>query len=779
MGTSNARFLLGILVGLLFGGGLTYLLLDQPADAVIELSDSPPERNVLGRVGAREASVLTAPPATATNREVANVPAAAPITDARVSELIERIDIEPMETKFGIGAITGSVVDESGAPLAGAVIRIERQESGRGGTDASEIGGAVPEPESIEDVVRRAAERFETRRANRREAQSDISGQFRIDGLGEANWSVVAYLEGYELSSKTRLYRVATDSVLSFTARRVVQIPVRVVEASGAVPEAVFLQCDPKTDGARRQRLEWTPDRAFLRLGVGGYTIQAHWMEVMTSGESERSSEALELTVSATEAHEPLHFELRGRAGIRGRIRVSGESVGADRLIVRMMPLAPGQDVDLEQLRRTRTIEHAGPNEEWTFTDLEAGRYVVGTARDYSAPIAVHRVVEVADEMVVCDLELPPIDLAKSLTVMALDAHGVAVEGLDLHLGSKEERMYFFNSGGNALRTPDGAYIVELEPKLAEAYFGNGDSNDEYTLYANHRELGNREFDVARGTTELTITIATPGTLMVAVPGYQGSGLEGRLTVACTKLTGGKPDGRIFFPNRELLDADGTKELEGLEPGSYRVLLTLQAEGSVRSYYDTRTLDMTEVVISAGENRAVLNIPALYDLRVRWPDGKAGARLWLKPEDDSVTQLGQLNVQLDEDSLALFEEMPAGHYMLTTGGGVSTLYMRVTIPSDELEFAPIAVDCLRVVIEDDTGDYAKIGLRTGDLIVGVDGVEFDGTPSRSIFSELYRSKSASLILLVERGGERIELSVRGSDVGDGSHRGGELVPDQR
>ena len=778
MGTSNARFLLGILVGLLFGGGLTYLLLDQPADAVIELSDSPPERNVLGRVGAREASVLTAPPATATNREVANVPAAAPITDARVSELIDRIDVEPVEAKFGTGAITGSVVDESGAPLAGAVIRIVRQEPGRSGTDASEIGGAVPEPESIEDVVRKAAEHFETRRANRREAQSDASGQFRIDGLDEANWSVAAFREGYQLSSKTRLYRVATDSVLNFTAQRVVQIPVRVVEASGAVPEAAFLQCDPKTDGARRQRLEWTPDRAFLRLPVGDYTIQAHSMEVMKSGESERSSEALELTVSATEAHEPLQFELRGRAGIRGRIRAPGDGVGADRMIVRMMPLAPGQDVDLEQLRRTRTSEHAGPNEEWTFTDLEAGRYVVGTARDYSAPIAVHRVVEVADEMVVCDLELPPIDFANSLTVTALDAQGAVIEGLTLHVRSSSQRMTYFSMSNNVPRTAEGAYIVELEPKLKEAFFGSADSKDDYLLHANHSELGKREFDLARGTTELTITIATPGTLTLSVPGYQGSGLEGRLEITCTKQVGGQ-SGRRSSSARQALDSNGAAECKGLEPGPYRVLLTLRPEGERSFYFNSRTLDSVDLVINAGDNQATLSIPALYDLRVRWPDGKAGAHLSLKPEDDAVTQLGQVNVQLDEEGLALFEEMPAGNYMLTTGGGVSALYMRVTIPSDELEFVPIAANGFRVVISDSTGDYAKIGLLTGDLIIGVDGVEFDGTPAQSIFSELYRSKSASLTLLVERGGERLELSVRGSDVGDGSHRGGELVPDQR
>jgi len=779
MGTSNARFLLGILVGLLFGGGLTYLLLDQPADAVVELTDSTSERNVLGRVGAREASVLAAPSAPSAHREVAVAPAGAPVSDARVAELVDRLDIEPAEAKFGSGAISGSVVDESGASLAGAVFRIERQENSYSGTDVNEIGGAAPEPESIEDVVRKAAERFETRRANRREAQSDASGQFRIDGLDDANWSVQAYREGYVLSSKTSLYRVATDSVLSFTAQRVVQIPVQVVEASGAVPATASLRCEPKADGARMQRLEWTPSQAFLRLAVGNYTVQAHSMQLMKSGESERSSEPIELTVSATEAHEPLRFELKGRAGIHGRIRVPDDGVGVDRMIVRIMSLAPGQEVDLEQLRRARENERAGPNEEWAFMDLEAGRYVVGTARDYSAPIAVHRVVEVADAMVPCDLELPPINFAKSLTVTALDGQGAVIEGLSLHLRSNSERIYFFSSRGNAPRTPEGAYIVELEPELAESYFGSEDSKDEYTLYAKHSEFGSREFDVARGTTELTITIATPGTLTVSVPGYQSSGLEGRLTVACAKVAEGKPDGRILFPNLELLDSNGTKELEGLEPGPYRVLLTLQDEGAVRSYSNTRTIDTTEVLISAGANQAVLTIPALYDLRVRWPDGKAGARLWLKPDDDSVSQLGALSVELDDDGLAVFAEMPAGDYALTSGGGVGSLRMLVTIPSDELVFVPLAVNCLRVVITDNTGDYAKLGLLTGDLIIGVDGVEFDGTPAQSIFGELYRSKSASLRLLVERGGERLELTARGRDVGDWNDSGGKLIPAQR
>jgi hypothetical protein len=147
-------------------------------------------------------------------------------------------------------------------------------------------------------------------------------------------------------------------------------------------------------------------------------------------------------------------------------------------------------------------------------------------------------------------------------------------------------------------------------------------------------------------------------------------------------------------------------------------------------------------------------------------------------EDESQYGFGAASAQLDAEGYATFDELRAGEYVLSTwGSGVQQMY--VTVPTKEIEFAPMKIDALRVVISDTDGDLYKLGFRQDDLIVGIDGEEFTDTPDFRMLGDLQTSKTAEKTFLVQRGAKIVELKVTGAEVGNWADLGGQLLPAQR
>lgn len=773
MANTNGRFLLGILIGLICGGSLAYLLVDSQASSGSQLEvrqSAADTRTLTPSVGA-----LSAPRTGDAQREVAVMQAGATISDTRVQELASRVALPRMEPTTGSGSISGRVTDVDGAGISDVLVIIDPLDRSPRGVRADTIGAGEPEAEDLEAVVRETAERLEVRRANRRETRSDASGTYRFEGLPIANWSLKAFATGYVVTTKARSYRVLTDSVVDLTAMRVVQVPIAVIETGGMIPTTALIECTAKAERAQPKRFEWSSDVDFVRLTPGDYTIQAHSIEVSTSGEAVRSSLPQDVQVTDVNAADLLTLELRSRVGVEGRVRFADDDLTTDRVYVALVGVAPDQAYDQELLKRSGQRKSVRPEESYSFTDLEAGRYIIGVARDIGGSIVAYRDIEVSTKMEVCDLELPSVDLARSLTVTVHDESGATVNGLSLRVRSDQTRTYAMGMLSTP-RTPTGEYIVEFDEAIAKTYFGTDAGDAKFTLHASHRQLGNREYELQRGQTELTIVWTAPGTLTITVPGYQGSGFEGRLSVECVLQDGSD---EFYSPNWAAVSPQGTAEVIGLQAGNYRVTLRLFATSAHQSFSDTRLLDVADVDVVAGANQVQLRIPPLYSLEVHWADGKEGTRLSLEAPEGGRVVFSMPSASLDARGHATFENIPAGHYALVAGFGRSAQRMQVTIPSEAIEFTPIEIQCLRVVITDPTGDYAKIGLKSGDRIIGVDGEEFVDTPSMAIFEVLNTSKSARLNLLVDRAGSRVELSVQGTDLGDWRVRGGDLIPDQR
>ncbi|MCB9904382.1 MAG: hypothetical protein H6831_08245 [Planctomycetes bacterium] len=784
MRTTNARFLLGILLGFLLGGGSAALFLDDHADAIVELSGSAAPDAAPTKA---ETAALASPTTTraAERREVEDVPAAARVSDAKVRELAQGVSGIRSERKPGTGVIHGRVVDENGAGLAGVVVRLELTRPIQAKNRSLGVGEGAPEWESLDDVVRIAAERFEEERANRREQVSAADGSYRFEGLSSDTWFLRGYAAGYEISVVAGNAYVVPDLELDLTARHVVPVPVEVIAADGASASGAELVARSSGQDGKNLVFEWSPEDRLMRVPPGDYTVYAQSMEKNARGRPESKSEALEVSFADTPNQPALRFELRTSLGIRGRVALPNGDLGPGTLVVHLKALSESDSEDedalAEALKSSDERDFCRAGNLFQFDELAPGRYAVGVARDFRGEIAVHRVVEVVDGVVQCDLDLPPVDLGRALLVTVLDSAGGMVDGANLSVrekGGRDARFYMLASS-NLVRTANGQYVVEIPKEVADDYFGGAAGEKRYALNLNHGDYGRREWDLARGTTELTVTLESPASLTVTVPGYRGSEYAGRLSLSIENVTPGASNQSYVSRTRGKLDADGTGQFTALEPGAYRLSLTLTPQEPSTTYSRETEIDLLELELGSGENSAQLNIPALYALRVHWADGKAGNRMSLESTDETKSRRRAPYAGLDADGYATFHDITAGDYVLIAGGGTSSQRMFVTVPSKLVEFVPIAVDALRVEITDPAGNFAKLGLETGDLIIGVDGTEFSEPPSSSIFNAVNNSKSARLSLLVERAGKRLELTVRGSDLGQWGERGAEFVPVQR
>jgi len=491
--------------------------------------------------------------------------------------------------------------------------------------------------------------------------------------------------------------------------------------------------------------------------------------------DSELKSEPQRVVLEAGETPAPLRFELAGRLGVRGYVRFPSDGVEGSSPNVHILPLAPAEEVDLEALSDSRESTWARSGSEYSFLDLDAGRYAVGVSRSWSGPIEAHEVVEVTDGIVRCDLELPPVDRSKLLHVAVLGADGAPIIGVDFSLRVESEHGGWSGGGVQEMTDSDGSYLLTLDAEHQEDYFGGGGGKT-FTLTASHEEYGSKSEKLQPGRLEVTIVLAPPGKLEVTIAGYQGSGFEGRLNVTTEKV-GEEEQDHWFRGGRNRMSSTGVQKLEGLSPGRYALQLWLEPEEN-RRWRGGRPIDRIEISVAAGENFATMTIPALYSFDVIYLDGKEGTTFGLSRSGGDNEFFWGFNAELDSTGKARFEDVPAGDYTLSCWGG-RMQKMEIRVPCKNIEFVPMLLNALLVKIADESGDMAKLGFRTGDLIVGIDGREFDGEPDMSLFSPLFASKSAKITFLVQRGGESLEIEVTGSQIGDWGTLGGEVEPTAR
>ena len=100
--------------------------------------------------------------------------------------------------------------------------------------------------------------------------------------------------------------------------------------------------------------------------------------------------------------------------------------------------------------------------------------------------------------------------------------------------------------------------------------------------------------------------------------------------------------------------------------------------------------------------------------------------------------------------------------------------MQVQVPGRSvIRFAPVAKNAMRVTVSSTDGGFAKAGFRDGDILVGIDGVEFQNEQHmNALYRVAWASEGAKFEVL--RGGQRLTISTEPGILRQ--NPGGRMVP---
>lgn len=710
-------------------------------------------------------------------REVAVGPAAASVPrlpQAELERALDSIDEPTIAAVLGAGTITGEVLDESGRPLQGAVIVGTRREVARAG-DPDKVGGGPPEVLSLEEHLRDSAQLWAKTHGLSRRAVSGVDGRFELSGLDEtSSYSLSAFLDGHVLEAEGSANAVSAGQRVDFRAESVQLIPVRLVYENGLAPSEGVVGVQRGNDerlytwSSAAPALRLTPGRVGLRGYAGVLRAESGREDV----DSTHASRELSVEV-ADQAGVPIELALAPRIGIRGRaIDASGSTDW--RRMVRLLALGSDGEVDLEALAESGRYARLN-GDRFHLLDLEPGLYAVGLS-DRSNSLLTHAVVTVDTGVVEVELEVPEPDPEQHLIVRAFGPTGRALRDLEFRWESR-------NAGGSSSgglqgrRDADGSWW--LRPKAD--FFGVWGKDTTYALSVVHSQLGEREIALEQGQREVEVHYDEPVTLVVVVAGYAGSGYVGKLQVALAPVVEGQPEAergsrmhRGHGGNDEPFSPEGVARFEGLAPGRWKLDLLVET-----GEWQTRLVRSIEVVATHGEESVAMDLPALYDLAIVAPHLSEGTYLILgrasSEGSESAPYDGDSYVQVGADGRAVFRGLAAGDYVVRANGLSEPL--EVTVPCAEVLLEARQPDCLRVTIGDLEGSMYKAGLRAGDLIFAVDGIELGS--SQNIYEALMGAGPMELTVL--RDGKTFVATMQRISSGSDwwSDLGGMLSPTSR
>jgi hypothetical protein len=188
---------------------------------------------------------------------------------------------------------------------------------------------------------------------------------------------------------------------------------------------------------------------------------------------------------------------------------------------------------------------------------------------------------------------------------------------------------------------------------------------------------------------------------------------------------------------------DGTQTFEPLSPGEYTLYLYVRSRSS-----GSRPVHSEEVSIKPGENRIAVSLPPLYELTVILPEIEGRTTCTLSSLGGAMGSRGARGL-VQEGGRVLFSRLPPGEYVVTVTGGRVPEKMVVRVPGQEVvRFATQIFSAMLVTVDRSDGYLAEVGLKTGDLVVGIDGEEFKDEPHmQARIIEARRKESVKLHVL--------------------------------
>jgi len=285
------------------------------------------------------------------------------------------------------------------------------------------------------------------------------------------------------------------------------------------------------------------------------------------------------------------------------------------------------------------------------------------------------------------------------------------------------------------------------------ASVADGDSalwnSSTFQLWCHHSALGDAGAPLERGAREVTLRFEAPTTLDVILQNLPEAALP-KVRVAAGSSA----------PHRTLgqRTAHGWR-LAPLAPGEFDVTVSLDEDDLPGS--PQIDLHRRKLRVGAGGSTEVISLEPLAPLEVHAPELAPGTTVELTRVGSPALPAGRGARQrlLDLEHRARWRWLPAGTYRVEAAQGRARGETLAVVPEDrEVRLTLAEPDALRVVVVDEAGALFHAGLRDGDFVLAIEGIEVtSGVQGKE---ELARRliAQAEIRLRVARGAE--ELDVR-------------------
>ncbi len=668
---------------------------------------------------------------------------------------LESSDSNPAAAPTGI--ISGTVYDDQGQPLSGVVII-----GARGGPGDEEdtpkkpieiptwrTGDGAPVDQDLREMVKKMVVEELTRRRDTLRVTTDREGKYVLKGIDTGVFHVQAFAPGLTINgaSHSRPWEARAGSQVDFVATTLyaIQFDVRLPDGTQPDEATIMSESSDGMDGGWGNSLHetWFKARPEIRVGAGSYAFVAE------GGVRQRyKSEPQRVFIDARNRPTNLVLKLKGRTAISGKVLPGGDDPLPNHAVhVMHYQDAPPTDEKLQEDGQSHWNEE-GPFGRYKFLDLKPGLYRIGVST--FGKLVYSESVQVAEgQYLEKDLRLPKPDAPVGVVVKVLGPDGNLLRNAQVRAEKIEEEgkvqpwRRWWNrdevEGVTVRPQPDGTFLVQRTKPDVKVEDG--------VLIAQAGGFGQRAVAFPTSANGLIeITMERPGILNVNLTGVTKDQLQGTLL-----SLQGKGSRYLSQVTSSLWPQDTHCSFGPLQPGTYELVLAAQG---VYSH-----AEKVGVTVVSGENSATVAVPGRHKLQVQMPKERATNHTYLRSAEDS-SQHAWGGGNPDSKGIVSFEGLFAGEYEIVTNGSFGEESMRVRVPAPGIvNFAPAREAMVRVRELDEGGYLKEVGLRQGDLIIGVDSERFASErPASALLRASLLVKSEGS-LLIDRGGHEVTLSV--------------------
>ncbi len=575
---------------------------------------------------------------------------------AAVESLRHVLDALPLpEVERGTGVITGTILTDEGAPLAGVEVSAvpssmpDDLQRGRPPNDGDDPDVATS--------VRWYVEMLRWRKLARVATSTGADGRYRVEGLLDAPQGVRAKLEGWTFRANTQnTWKVRPGETVDFVASRSWSLRLDLRLPNGTQPRSATVTY---RTGSGSSGMGWSPERPTWDVAPGSYEITA------AAGDAQEfQSKPVTVTVPPEGPAPEVRIDLEGHPVLQGRIVwPPGERVSSAR--VRIVRIPAGKAADPALLASSGQDRTVYNGDAFTFADLPPGRYLVGVTRGWSGPPAATQEVEVGNGITDVDVKVPSLAPGEYVPVRILDPDGKPVSNVQITAGYRSKNRSG-SSGAIAIDRPGGEKWV-----LTGVDDPDVEKDARYWIAVSSPAYGTKTVEYQPGATAAAeVRFEEPGKVDVEITGLAGTSYDGRARAHLGPAPGGDVQ-RVMSISIPDPGPDGRVTLSGIQPGDYELVLSLSyGRGS------SSTIASKPLTVHSGPNRVSIAMPALYEVTIDGLDRNA----YVRPKEGNQGAFRSLEGM---DGRAVVDGLPAGTYTVQSGAkksdftvpGTSTVHL--------------------------------------------------------------------------------------------------------